>query len=381
MAFDLKKLAAGSVSWGDFELPYLGQHFSTDPTTWMVIPLLKQALEEEGPPVLTTGGSGNLVCTLPQLLDAMQSIAGVRILRVDRHGSKNQTVLLGSGDTMLQVYTSERGKAATASIVTNNQEIFKKISALFSRVIVPEDVKKGLVFTLATSMQGYTITSLGAAGSPIERGNYTKEVLEGYDHLVADLNTDKPCGRLVILSGPPGTGKTFLVRSILSNAPKAAFILVPPNLVKDLNGPDILPALVSAKRETNGPIVLVIEDADQCLVKREDGDMATVSTLLNLGDGILGSVLDVRILATTNATKLEIDPATQRPGRLCRHVLVEDLDAETASKVLQRLTKKPLKFKSPKSLAQVYVEARKHGWAPEEIVPDHHAEERPEILG
>lgn len=379
MAFDLRKLAA--VAWGDFNMPTLGTHFSMDPAHWMVQPLIRAALEEDGDPVLTMSGYGNLVARIDQVLESLQTIANVRVIKVDRRTTQNQTVLMASKDTMILVSTQERGKAGEASLVTSNQEIFQKVSALLSRVLVPEDVTKGLVFTLATTMSGYTLKRVGAAGSPLERGNYTEEVLKGYDHIVADLNTDKPCGRLVILSGPPGTGKTFLVRSILSEAYRAAFVLVPPSLVKDLNGPDILPALIEAKREASGPIVLVIEDADQCLVKREDGDMATVSTLLNLGDGILGSVLDIRILATTNATELQIDPATKRPGRLCQHLLIEELDAKTATKVIQRLTGGRWKFEKPKTLAQVYIEARKRGWEPAEVVPDQHAKERPEILG
>lgn len=379
MAFDLRKLAA--VAWGDFDMPTLGSHFSTDPMQWMVQPLLKEALTNEGNPVLTMGGYGNLVARLDQVLESLQTIANVRVIKVDRRTTNNQTVLMASEDTMILISTQERGKAGEASLVTSNQEVFQKVSALLSRVLVPEDVTKGLVFTLASGMHGYSLKRVGAAGSPLERGNYTPEVIKGYDHIVADLNTDKPCGRLVILSGPPGTGKTFLVRSILSEAYRAAFVLIPPSLVKDLSGPDILPALIEAKREATGPIVLVIEDADQCLVKREDGDMATVSTLLNLGDGILGSVLDVRILATTNATTLQIDPATKRPGRLCRHLLVEELDAETATQVIQRLTGGRWKFSKPQTLAQVYIEARKRGWEPSEVVPDQHAKERPEILG
>ncbi len=380
MALDFLKLAK-DVSWDSFKMPELGQHYGTEPNKWLGIPLIKAALADDGAPVLTASGYGNLIARIDQLLESLQKIANLRIIKLDRKDNNNQTVLMASKNTMISISTSSRGKSADASLVTNDQEIFKNVTALLSRVLVPEDTAKGLVFTLASGMNGYSITRLGVAGADLERGNYSPEVLADYDHIVADLNTDSPCGRLVILSGPPGTGKTFLVRSLLAQAKKSAFILIPPHLVKDLNGPEILPALIDAKRESKGSIVLVIEDADQVLVKREDGDMGAISSLLNLGDGILGSVLDVRILATTNATQLQIDPATMRPGRLCRHTIIEDLNPETATAAIQRLTKKPFRYEQPATIAQVYVDARKNGWRPAEIVPESGSPERPEILG
>lgn len=121
---------------------------------------------------------------------------------------------------------------------------------------------------------------------------------------------------------------------------------------------------------SDGPIVLVLEDADKVLVNRAAGDMAAISSLLNLGDGILGGVINARILATTNASKLEMDPATRRPGRLCSHVDVGTLDAEHATAVLRRLTGKNITANKPVTLAQVYFAARKHGWMPPPKVPE-----------
>jgi ATP-dependent 26S proteasome regulatory subunit len=224
-----------------------------------------------------------------------------------------------------------------------------------------------MVFTLAKTMQGYQIHHIGLAGSPIERGNYSSTVLAAYDHIVTDLNAESPCGRLVVLAGDPGTGKTWLVRSLLSEAQKAAFILVPPHLVEELGSPEILPSLTAAKNEMNGPIVMVIEDADACLVPRQTnktGNINAISSLLNLGDGILGSVLDLRIIATTNAHRLEMDPAITRPGRLCKGAHVGPLPADQAAQVLYRLTGKRVAFSKQATLAEIYLQARNLGWKP-----------------
>lgn len=369
---------AKDISWDSFTLPNLGSHFQTDPSTWVMVPLLKEALAG-GPPALTMYRDGNLLSGIAKLLEVLGAF-GFRPIKLEALYNDNQRVWLVAEKAMLSLNTVERGKSIEASLVTNDEELFNKVSALLSRVIVPEDVSKGVVFALAKEMTGYSITRLGVAGSPLERGNYSAQVLEKYDHVVADFNTDKPCGRLVILSGDPGTGKTFLIRSILGQAKKAAFILIPPQMVLDLSGPEILPALTNAKRESNGPIILIVEDADQVLVQRDKADMGGISSLLNLGDGILGAVLDVRILATTNATQLQIDPATRRPGRLCRQIVVDALDAPTATKAIQRLTGKPYRYNQPRTIAQVYLDARDRGWKPTEVVPAR-MKDRPEILG
>ena len=129
---------------------------------------------------------------------------------------------------------------------------------------------------------------------------------------------------------------------------------------------EILPSLTAAKGEMNGPLVLILEDADRVLVPRDNkqGSMNAISQVLNLGDGILGSVLDIRIGASTNANKVEMDPATRRPGRLCRYSAVDALSAKESSDALSRLTGKPFTVKAPTTIAQIYRWAREHGWKP-----------------
>ena len=87
----------------------------------------------------------------------------------------------------------------------------------------------------------------------------------------------------------------------------------------------------------NGPIALVLEDADRCLVTRGENNINSIQSLLNLGDGILGSLLDLRIIATTNAKKLEMEAAILRPGRLSKRLEVGALDLDTARGVFRRL--------------------------------------------
>lgn len=332
--------------------------------------MLRKALG--GGPALHTGNwNGNLIVRPEKLMKHLAKAYGVKPIRYT-HSHSGALTLFGSNDTMMSVdIDNPDAPKAWVQIATVKEDSLQKFAKLARGILVPDDPKKGFVFALAAGMTGYNLTRIGAAGTPLERGNYTSEVLSQYDHVVADLKADSPCGRLVIMSGIPGGGKTFIARALLADVPNAAFVVVPPHLVKDLGSPELVPALVSAKNHGfEGPVVLVLEDADKVLVNRNAGDMAAISSLLNLGDGILGGVIDARILATTNASKLEMDPATRRPGRLCSYLNVGELDPAHATTILRRLTGKDIKANKNVTLAQVYYAARKHGWTPPPKVPE-----------
>jgi len=145
------------------------------------------------------------------------------------------------------------------------------------------------------------------------------------------------------------------------------FVFVPPGIVDFLASPELIPMLIQKKSSNyvDGPIVFILEDADNILVPRAKDNMSLISTLLNMTSGILGSMLDIRAVATTNSPKADIDPALLRPGRLSSHMTVTKLDTMKANQVFKRLTgKKTGPFESEAALADVYLKARENGWEP-----------------
>ena len=114
-------------------------------------------------------------------------------------------------------------------------------------------------------------------------------------------------------------------------------------------------------------MVFIIEDADEVLAPRQGDNMSAVSVMLNLGDGILGKLLDVRIVATTNAHRQELDEAIMRPGRLSASVAVGPVPYEKAKAIFERLAPgKELKEKAY-TLAEIYSKARDEGWEPPKL--------------
>lgn len=264
-----------------------------------------------------------------------------------------------------------------------NQDVYQKILKYTETLFVPL-AKKGYVFAITRTDQGsLQISKLGNAGIQLEKENYSSEIIEDYNYAISDLKTEYPSGKIVLLDGPPGSGKTHIVRSFLNDVPDATFIIIQPSMVASLSGPDLLPLLINNRQNyptKKGPIILLLEDADEVLVPRKIDNMSSISSLLNVSDGILGSLFDIRLIATTNAKKMEIDEAILRDGRLSKRINVGYLNLNLANKIYQRLLKDDSKIlklslehedkmkpkQTPKIvLGNVYKMARDSGWVPE----------------
>ena len=295
-------------------------------------------------------------------------------------------------DTIVEVSLNAKMKFVSINMATTNNEIAKACKEIIDTKFTGP-IKKGHVFAIMRNAKGnLELTKLGYAGAPLERANYSVNVIKDYDYVVADMNTKDPYGRVVILDGQPGNGKTYMTRSFLMDVPNAMFVIVPPNMVASIGGPDLLPLLLKTKEGSHmkGPIILILEDADQCLAPRASDNISSISAILNLGDGIFGSVLDIRIIATTNAKAKDIDPAITRDMRLSKRINIGPLSYDEADTIFRRLTKNE-KGQMPKvgverdymkptkneeyTLARAYKLARDAGWKPEPIA----VEEEPTI--
>lgn len=233
--------------------------------------------------------------------------------------------------------------------------------------------KSDNIFVISAGRNGLTLNNLGKLNYSLIRDNYEDSVLKTYDHIINEYSKQIPYGRLSILNGEAGTGKTNLLKGLISEIKDCKVVLLPAKLVSSLDSPDVVTLLLNEKADTYGtfyedlatteeselskqsPILFIIEDADQCLVPRGDGNMSTISSLLNYTDGIFGSMLDLRIIATTNAKKMEFDSALLRPGRLCAHLPVDALSPTKASQIYKRLSGgKEKTYTKEATLATVY---------------------------
>jgi chaperone BCS1 len=120
-----------------------------------------------------------------------------------------------------------------------------------------------------------------------------------------------PYRRGLLLTGPPGTGKTSLVFALASHFSMRVYALNLGSLRGDV---DLIDAVTSVPENA----ILLIEDIDAAQKDREaltDGEAraVTMSGLLNAIDGVFSR--DGRVLVMTTNHPDKLDQALKRPGR------------------------------------------------------------------
>jgi SpoVK/Ycf46/Vps4 family AAA+-type ATPase len=141
---------------------------------------------------------------------------------------------------------------------------------------------------------------------------------------LSSLGFDKR--RSYLLAGPPGTGKTHIIKEMIRRLPNtiSAFTV-------NHEAISCIHQLSWTTNQHNMPAFIVIEDIDLLLDKPQETQM-----LLNFLDGI-NSPSDMIVVMTTNDMNALTDAIVKRPGRVDRIVQVLPGQLETRTNQVRHL--------------------------------------------
>ena len=150
---------------------------------------------------------------------------------------------------------------------------------------------------------------------------------------------------ILLLIGPPGTGKTTFIRGLLAHRNCSAMVTYDAGI---LEKDGFFARFIEDDAE-----VMVLEDSDAFLKSRSDGN-TMMHRFLNVGDGLVTTKGKKMIFSTNLPSIRDIDSALVRPGRCFDILTFDQLSQENADKLAAKLGVEVEHDKKDYSLAEIF---------------------------
>lgn len=176
--------------------------------------------------------------------------------------------------------------------------------------------------------------------------NYNDDFVPVFEDIKNFLNSRS--SGLVILNGTKGTGKTTLIRHMCSQHPKK-YRIVTNAIASRLAEPEFMSYLLENKDS-----VFVLEDCEQILMDRSENTFGgAISNILNMSDGLMSDIFNIKFICTFNADINKIDSALLRKGRCYANYEFKPLSIDKV-KALSEKHNLGINVTKPMTLAEIY---------------------------
>jgi hypothetical protein len=200
-------------------------------------------------------------------------------------------------------------------------------------------------YMIAQTQHGLTKQKTNFSNIEIKDNRYdiyygSKFPYDKFKKFMKDENTES----LLLLHGPPGGGKSNLLKNLIMEAEEDV-IYVPPSMVSVISSPGFISFMLQNKKN-----FLIIEDAEEILsTDRNSG----TNNLLGICDGFLKDALQMKIICTFNCDLKKIDPALLRKGRLYFEYKFAELSIEEGQR-LADFCELDIKIDKEMTLAEIF---------------------------
>jgi hypothetical protein len=220
--------------------------------------------------------------------------------------------------------------------------------------VVKQKVNKEISFIVSDRTGGLTTKKIEIKKPRIDfETNYNDGFKEIHKTIVKNIRQNGKKG-LYLFHGQPGTGKSTYIKYLIQCQNKQV-IFLSPKMAGNLDDIHFTNFLLD-----NPNCILVIEDAEEIILTRDNNQNTRLSFLLNLTDGLLSEGLGIQIIATFNTDLINIDKALLRKGRLTTIYEFKPLELNKTNHLIRKIGHN-FEVKNKMTLADIYnIEKENH---------------------